>query len=270
MSSNRTNQVREDQKGDTALVAEPRLDNNEAFSLLTKKYIGAMYAVALRIVKSRSAAEDVVQDSFLIAYRSLLTLRNPNRFGAWLYTITRNCALKSKNDNYRENLVPFSECESTYIRASLRIYSELENRWERHEMAKLIRSAIAKLPEKYRMDHERVIRGIIASLEATCEIAEDSHHTGAFKGGIRRGIALYNGALQYFHTAELIDEKLFPALDEDAVFDDIGVACGQLAAYVRGYLGLEKRHNNGPVNIDINELIDGVLGKGNPAEADRD
>ena len=109
------------------------------------------------------------------------------------------------------------------------------------------------------MDHERIIRGLIESLESTRSIAEDAHHTGAFKGGIRRAVALYNGALSYMQSAELVDERFFTPLSDDAVFDDVGVACGQLAAYIRGYLGISNTRGKGPMNIDINELIDGIV-----------
>jgi hypothetical protein len=118
------------------------------------------------------------------------------------------------------------------------------------------------------MDHERVIRGIIESLESTRGIAEDAHLTGAFKGGINRARELYNGALKYFQTADLVNEFLFSAIDDDASFDDIGVACGQLSAYMRGYLGIGKRKNIGPMNIDINELVEGIMGKDTPADRD--
>ena len=64
----------------------------QAFGELAQRYRPAMLALAERYVGRNSGAEDVVQDSLLLAHRSLGSLRNPSRVAAWLHAVTRRRA----------------------------------------------------------------------------------------------------------------------------------------------------------------------------------
>ena len=52
-----------------------------------------MYRLALRLVRDRPTAEDVTQEAFIHAYRSLGRFRGRSKFSTWLFRITRNCAV---------------------------------------------------------------------------------------------------------------------------------------------------------------------------------
>jgi RNA polymerase sigma-70 factor, ECF subfamily len=141
---------KQDNIDDTILVFTARLGGKNAFGLLSAKYFGAMYTIAHRICDSPSCAEDVVQDSLLLAYRSLSSLRNPARFGAWLHSITRNSATRLMRSNQREKLVPFNENEETLVRASERAHCDLVDRWARNNRVVRIRRAVEELPAEFR------------------------------------------------------------------------------------------------------------------------
>lgn len=81
-------------KEDADLIIAVLAGNLNAFDELVYRYQRAMLTVAQQIVRSHTEAEDVVQDAFLLAFESLSQLDNLNRFGAWLYSITRNRALR--------------------------------------------------------------------------------------------------------------------------------------------------------------------------------
>lgn len=57
------------------------------FALLVEPHLDRMYSLALRLSGDRSAAEDVVQDALLRAYRSLDQVREPDRVRFWLTKI---------------------------------------------------------------------------------------------------------------------------------------------------------------------------------------
>ncbi|MCG9131624.1 sigma-70 family RNA polymerase sigma factor [Candidatus Poribacteria bacterium] len=59
----------------------------DAFTTLVKKYEKQIHAFVWRRVKDYHVAEEITQDTFLRAYEKLGTLRDPNRFSAWLYMI---------------------------------------------------------------------------------------------------------------------------------------------------------------------------------------
>jgi RNA polymerase sigma-70 factor (ECF subfamily) len=52
--------------------------------------IDRLYAVATRVLRDRTAAEDAVQECLLRAWRDLRALRDPSRWNAWLYRLLLN------------------------------------------------------------------------------------------------------------------------------------------------------------------------------------
>ena len=59
----------------------------DAFTTLMKKYEKQVHAFVWRRVRDYHVAEEITQDTFLRAYEKLGTLKDPNRFSAWLYMI---------------------------------------------------------------------------------------------------------------------------------------------------------------------------------------
>lgn len=79
---------------DVELIIAVLAGNHKAFDELVLRYQRAMLTVAQHIVRNPTEAEDIVQDAFLLAFEALPQLDNLNRFGSWLYSITRNRALR--------------------------------------------------------------------------------------------------------------------------------------------------------------------------------
>ena len=66
------------------------LDGDEnAFAELVNKHKKAVHALAWRVIGDFHIAEDITQDTFLIVYQRLHTLKDPNQFLGWLYVIAR-------------------------------------------------------------------------------------------------------------------------------------------------------------------------------------
>lgn len=66
-----------------------------------KRYYRAMYNTALRILKNSFDAEDMMQESFLIAFTKLSTFKGEVTFGAWLKRIVINKCLTQLRKNKR-------------------------------------------------------------------------------------------------------------------------------------------------------------------------
>ena len=71
--------------------------NQRAQLEIYNRYYKAMYNTAYRIVKDSYKAEDVMQESFLIAFTKLNTLKDSNVFGAWLKRIVVNNSIADYN-----------------------------------------------------------------------------------------------------------------------------------------------------------------------------
>jgi RNA polymerase sigma-70 factor (ECF subfamily) len=67
--------------------------NTSKFSYFVEKYKGMAFSIAFRIVDNREDAEEIVQDSFLKAFRSLEKFRRDSKFSTWFYRIVVNSSL---------------------------------------------------------------------------------------------------------------------------------------------------------------------------------
>jgi len=74
------------------LVEMAQRGSLEAYDELVIRFRPAVILVARQILVSPEAAQDVAQEAFLLAFRSLSQLQDPARFAGWLYTITRHRA----------------------------------------------------------------------------------------------------------------------------------------------------------------------------------
>jgi RNA polymerase sigma-70 factor (ECF subfamily) len=75
---------------DAELVGLALAGTDEPYAHLVARHRSRMMRYAARLLGSREDAEEVVQDSFVRAYRNLIQCANPERFGSWLFTILVN------------------------------------------------------------------------------------------------------------------------------------------------------------------------------------
>ena len=78
---------------DAAAVALARDGDSEAFRALVERHSRAVYRVAFRMTGSAHDAEDVVQETFLRAYRQLARFESRANFGTWVHRIAVNCSI---------------------------------------------------------------------------------------------------------------------------------------------------------------------------------
>ena len=76
--------------------------NTEAFEALIQRYQKVLYAMALSRLRDPQCAREVVSDTFVQAYLSLNSVRDPDRFDAWLRTILHNNCLKTLGKRHRD------------------------------------------------------------------------------------------------------------------------------------------------------------------------
>ena len=81
---------------DREFVEHVLAGETEYFEPLVRKYNRMAGAIAYSVLGDFQAAEDVVQESFLKAFRALGTLRDPDRFRAWLAGVVRRKAIDVK------------------------------------------------------------------------------------------------------------------------------------------------------------------------------
>jgi RNA polymerase sigma-70 factor, ECF subfamily len=81
--------------------------DQEKFALFVDKYKGPVYNLVYRLTGSRHDAEDLAQETFIKAYKSLNNFKTKKKFFPWLYTIAINLTrnhLKKKKPLFVENI----------------------------------------------------------------------------------------------------------------------------------------------------------------------
>jgi RNA polymerase sigma-70 factor, ECF subfamily len=80
---------------DAVLIAAAKDGDLDAFEVLVRRHQAPVYRVALRMLGSQPDAEDVAQEVFVQAWRSLARFRGDSAFATWLYRIVTNRSLNA-------------------------------------------------------------------------------------------------------------------------------------------------------------------------------
>src|SRR3977135_799701 len=91
-----------------AVLARARQGDTDAFRVLVERHSRSLFRLAYRMTGNEQDAEDVVQESFLRAYKQLAKFDERASFGTWLYRIAMNCSLDLVRSRKRrsEQMVP--------------------------------------------------------------------------------------------------------------------------------------------------------------------
>ena len=78
---------------DIDIIARVLNGDHNAYSALVERYQNYVFTISLRYVKAREDAEEVSQDIFIKAYRSLADFRGTAKFSTWLYTVVNTTCI---------------------------------------------------------------------------------------------------------------------------------------------------------------------------------
>lgn len=126
---------------DKELVKKSLGGDRQAFTQLFHKYQKMVHAMAFRFVGPRLELEDILQETFLRAYKQLPSLKVPEQFGTWLGSICKNVAQEYKRTE-KTSWVSVEE-----FKEEIRFQSENDlNETQRVELFQ----KVAELPEIFR------------------------------------------------------------------------------------------------------------------------
>lgn len=78
---------------DSVLIQEVKAGNQKAYAQLVQRYQSLVFSICGRYTSSREDAEEIAQDVFIKAYRSLADFRGDAKFSTWLYTIANTTCI---------------------------------------------------------------------------------------------------------------------------------------------------------------------------------
>jgi RNA polymerase sigma factor (sigma-70 family) len=111
------------------------------FSYIVEKYQDIVFSIALKVLKNREDAEEMAQESFVKAFKSLHTFKGKAKFSTWMYRITYNTCISE----VRKKKVYFTSTDDVQIVDEAEEMNldgiPAENR------EKFVKEALEKLPE---------------------------------------------------------------------------------------------------------------------------
>lgn len=130
-----------------------------AFARFVEENTGRMLAVARRILRSPDDAHDAVQEAFLQAFRAIGRFEGESKLSTWLHRITVNACLLRLRHARRHPEAAIEDLLPRFDDTGHRVGTEEDQAWsenaadqlERHELAKLVRDAVERLPENFRI-----------------------------------------------------------------------------------------------------------------------
>jgi len=138
---------------DDELVQRAQEDDYGSFEELVRRYEKKIYGHTIRMLGNPEDAEDVLQETFLNAFRALRSFRGDSSFSTWIYRIATNNALMKIRKSGRTYTQVEEEIPPPEMMRD-RPYSWFERNpreaFQEKELMDALNRAVNDLPEKYR------------------------------------------------------------------------------------------------------------------------
>jgi RNA polymerase sigma-70 factor (ECF subfamily) len=134
----------------SAQVNYDEMDKNRKYALLIEAHSHDLYKYALWLCKDKNMAEDVMQEAFLRAWKSLDSLREAKAAKGWLFTIFR----REHARQFERKQFQYSDVESMDTLAD-----DVHMGYDDRPEAFALRNALKRLPQDYREPLEMQVLG---------------------------------------------------------------------------------------------------------------
>jgi len=144
-----------DREIDQQLVERAQSGDKQAFDLLVIKYQRRLVRLLSQFIRDSAEVEDIAQETFIKAYKSLSSFRGDSAFYTWLYRIGINAAKnflvaqKRRASNASSN-VDIEDAENFEEGGQLRELATPESELISKQIAQTVNQALNELPEELR------------------------------------------------------------------------------------------------------------------------
>jgi RNA polymerase sigma-70 factor, ECF subfamily len=173
-----------------ALLQQMASGDREAFRRFYDRYASLAFTFALRLLGSRSDAEDLVQEVFLQVWRQAQSYSSERGSPeAWLITMTRSRAIDKLRANRRREMSPLSLDEPTHVERGMSVVPPTQT----SEAKLTVQGVLVKLPEMQRIVLELAYFDGLTQSEIADRLGEP---LGTVKTRMRAGLERLRGFLQ--------------------------------------------------------------------------
>lgn len=185
---------------DTEIIHQVLAGNTAVYAHLVDRYRNFVFTLVLRYVKSREDAEEVAQDVFVKAFRSLADFKGASKFSTWLYTIATTTCLSFLRKKKVE--VRSLDDENVFASADNTDGGLSANQIEQKSKVQMVNRAIALLSA----DDAQVLTLFYKGEQSLDEIAQVmGKETNAVKVQLHRARTRLKEKMQKHFAAEVRD-----------------------------------------------------------------
>lgn len=139
-----------DHADENAIIVRCLAGERQAYAVLVERYKDLVHDLVYRMVGDSDEAEDISQEAFIQAYRSLREFRRESRFSTWLCRIALNRSKDTLRRRGREVGLPASRDGEPYVPDVVDERETPPVALERREREELVHRTLARLPVRYR------------------------------------------------------------------------------------------------------------------------
>jgi len=129
------------QMDEQGIISKILLGNKELFTELVERYKYFVFTIALKFTDDRQNAEDIAQDVFIKAYKSLADFQHKAKFSTWLYVITVNTC---KTALHKKKLLTYSLSDESVLEKAGSV-NAVENNISNKSMSEMVNEALSLL-----------------------------------------------------------------------------------------------------------------------------
>jgi RNA polymerase sigma-70 factor (ECF subfamily) len=179
-------------EGDQGLVQKAQTGDRAAFEELIRRTSRLIFARLYLETGDRHWAEDLLQETWLLAYRSLSKLNDAGSLRPWLLSIAQNVLADSVRKQSRLKRSPPPRADAHVLAAVPCPISSPEEEAEQAEMHDQVLAVLRSLPEEYRLP--LTLRYIVEADYETIE-TQLGLTNGSLRGLLHRGLKLLKSRL---------------------------------------------------------------------------
>lgn len=171
---------------DAELVRSASRGDSAAFEALLRRYARLVWATIAGMLRDPSWTEDLVQETFLKAWKAIATLEDPGAFRPWLLSIARRLVFRHTEVHGRAIEPRGGSADDTY---------ESDSDVARDR----VQSALQRLPERYRLP---ISLRFLNEMEYGDISRELQLSNGALRGLVHRGVKMLREELRPFWKSQ--------------------------------------------------------------------
>jgi RNA polymerase sigma-70 factor (ECF subfamily) len=211
-------QVRVENRTDDEVVALVLQGDTALFEVLMRRYNQRLFRVVRSIIADDGEAEDVLEDSYVLAYQHLAQFKGASKFSTWLTRIAVRASLARRERRCRFESIGTVGAEEDKTSRLVSSTPNPEEYASMREATLLLKAAIQALPEKYRaVLMMRDIEGM--SVEETADCLE---------------ISKVNVKVRLHRARALVRRELYSraGAKSSAAFEFLGLRCDRVVKAV--------------------------------------